>query len=120
MRPLTFRGSRLAAAMLFVAASLTSVVAHPGPASAAVTAVYSNTGCTGGKMKIPTHLVVDQTTRVLYTADPRCGTVFAFNADTGAFRSDIVFDWASALGAGKVAVPRGIDQDAAGNIYVAE
>src|SRR5207248_8398049 len=35
-------------------------------------------------------------------------------------RSDIVFDWASALGAGKVAVPRGIDQDAAGNIYVAE
>ena len=43
MRPLTFRGSRLAAAMLFVAASLTSVVAHPGPASAAVTAAYSNT-----------------------------------------------------------------------------
>lgn len=67
-------------------------------------------GCGGGKMTIPTHVIVDPTNRDVYVTDPRCRTVYVFSS-TGRFLRQ--FNWSGAI-------PRGIAMDAAGNVYVAD
>jgi len=74
-------------------------------------------GCGGGHMEIPTHLMVDTvfTTHYLYVGDPRCRNVYVFNHQ-GTYQGAL--NW-SGSGIG-TPIPRGIGEDAAGNIYVAE
>lgn len=76
-------------------------------------------GCGGGKMQIPTHVVKDPATDRYYVSDPRCGNIYVFDS-AGVFLFE--FDWSgwkTETGISKP-VPRGVDQDAAGNIYVVE
>ena len=83
--------------------------AHPGHA-------YSF-GCGGGHMEIPTHLMVDTVfaSHYLYVSDPRCRDVYVFDHQ-GNFKGAL--NW-SGSGIG-TPIPRGVGEDAAGNIYVAE
>jgi tripartite motif-containing protein 71 len=73
-------------------------------------------GCGGGKMQIPTHILVDPARNRIHVSDPRCREVYTFNHTTGAFIG--AFDW-SGSGIG-VPIPRGIAQDDDGRIYVVE
>ena len=82
---------------------------HPG-------ASYAK-ACGGGAMQIPTHVMVDTvfSTHYLYVSDPQCRNVYIFNHQ-GVFEGAL--NW-SGSGVG-TPIPRGIAEDAAGNIYVAE
>ena len=83
--------------------------AHPGHAYA-----Y---GCGAGQMHIPTHLLVDTvlSSHLIYVSDPNCREVYIFDHH-GAFQGSL--NWAGS-GVG-TPIPRGVAEDAAGNIYVAE
>jgi DNA-binding beta-propeller fold protein YncE len=73
-------------------------------------------GCGAGKMEIPTHIVVsDQPGHLIYVSDPRCRNVYIFN-HAGQFQGQL--DWTGS-GVG-TPVPRGVAEDAAGHIIVAE
>lgn len=72
-------------------------------------------GCGGGDMLIPTHILADHpTTSNLFVSDPRCRDVYVFSAD-GHFLFDFDIDLRK-YGI-YTPLPRGIDADAAGNIY---
>jgi sugar lactone lactonase YvrE len=79
-------------------------------------------GCGGGKMTIPTHMVVHPNTGSafdgdLYVSDPRCRDVYVFDHD-GTYKTD--FKWNLPLPGGvNTPIPRGIDYDG-GKIYVVE
>jgi tripartite motif-containing protein 71 len=47
-------------------------------------------GCGGGKMNVPTHVVVDPVSRRVYVADPKCGGVSVYSS-TGTYL--FAFDW---------------------------
>jgi hypothetical protein len=74
-------------------------------------------GCGGGQMHIPTHILVDtvQPSHLIYVSDPNCRAVYIFD-HSGAFQGSL--DWTGS-GVG-TPIPRGVAEDAAGNIYVAE
>ncbi len=74
-------------------------------------------GCGGGQMNIPTHIMVDTVfaTHYLYVSDPRCRQVYVFDHH-GVYKGAL--DW-SGSGVG-TPIPRGIGEDAAGHIFVAE
>jgi tripartite motif-containing protein 71 len=83
--------------------------AHPGAAFAM--------GCGAGAMQIPTHVLVDTVfaSHLIYASDPRCRQVYIFD-HKGAFKGQL--DWTGS-GLGQP-IPRGVAEDAAGNIIVAE
>jgi tripartite motif-containing protein 71 len=74
-------------------------------------------GCGGGAMQIPTHLLVDtvRPSHLIYVSDPRCRAVYIFDHQ-GVFQGAL--DWTGS-GVGQP-IPRGIAEDAAGNIIVSE
>jgi hypothetical protein len=74
-------------------------------------------GCGNGQMNVPTHIMVDTvaSNHFLYVSDPACRNVYIFNHQ-GAFQGQL--DWTGS-GVG-TPIPRGLAEDAAGNIYVAE
>jgi DNA-binding beta-propeller fold protein YncE len=74
-------------------------------------------GCGGGAMTIPTHILAHPNGR-LYVSDPRCHNVYVFNETTGAYLFAVnpsLKDLGYSL-----FVPRGIDVDASGDIYVVD
>jgi DNA-binding beta-propeller fold protein YncE len=74
-------------------------------------------GCDNGQMQIPTHIAVDTVfaTHYIYVSDPRCRNVYIFDHQ-GGFHGQL--DW---TGSGVATpIPRGVAEDAAGNIWVAE
>lgn len=83
--------------------------AHPGKSYAM--------GCGAGAMQIPTHIVVDtaRPSHLIYVSDPRCRAVYIFDHQ-GGFQGQL--DWTGS-GVGQP-IPRGLAQDAAGNIIVTE
>jgi DNA-binding beta-propeller fold protein YncE len=83
--------------------------AHPG-------ANYAF-GCGAGKMQIPTHILADDvnSTHYLYVSDPACRSVWIFDHH-GGFHGQL--NW-SGSGVG-TPIPRGVAEDAAGHIFVAE
>jgi tripartite motif-containing protein 71 len=74
-------------------------------------------GCGGGDMHIPTHILVDTvfSTHYIYVSDPNCRAVYIYDHQ-GGFHGAL--DWTGS-GVG-TPIPRGVAEDAAGNIYVAE
>ena len=74
-------------------------------------------GCGNGQMNVPTHIMVDTvaSNHFLYVSDPACRNVYIFNHQ-GVFQGQL--DWTGS-GVG-TPIPRGLAEDAAGNIYVAE
>jgi DNA-binding beta-propeller fold protein YncE len=68
-------------------------------------------------MQIPTHIAVDTVfaTHYIYVSDPRCRNVYIFDHQ-GGFHGQL--DWTGS-GVG-TPIPRGVAEDAAGNIWVAE
>jgi sugar lactone lactonase YvrE len=74
-------------------------------------------GCGGGQMHIPTHILVDtvQPSHLIYVSDPNCRAVYIFD-HSGTFQGSL--DWTGS-GVG-TPIPRGVAEDAAGDIYVAE
>ena len=74
-------------------------------------------GCDNGQMQIPTHIAVDTVfaTHYIYVSDPRCRNVYIFDHQ-GGFHGQL--DWTGS-GVG-TPIPRGVGEDAAGNIWVAE
>jgi tripartite motif-containing protein 71 len=82
---------------------------HPGKSYAV--------GCGNGLTTIPTHIMVDTvfSTHYLYVGDPRCRNVYIYDHQ-GVYEGQL--DWTGS-GVG-TPIPRGIAEDAAGNIYVAE
>ncbi len=70
-------------------------------------------GCGGGKTDIPTHILAHPN-GLLYVSDPRCRNIYVFNESTGQFMWSVD---PGRWGYGTV-IPRGIDRDAAGNVYV--
>jgi tripartite motif-containing protein 71 len=68
-------------------------------------------------MHIPTHILVDtvQSSHLIYVSDPNCRAVYIFD-HSGTFQGSL--DWTGS-GVG-TPIPRGVAEDAAGNIYVAE
>jgi tripartite motif-containing protein 71 len=82
---------------------------HPGKSYAV--------GCGNGMTTIPTHIMVDTvfSTHYLYVGDPRCRNVYIYDHQ-GVYKGEL--DWTGS-GVG-TPIPRGIAEDAAGNIYVAE
>ena len=74
-------------------------------------------GCGNGQMNVPTHIMVDTVAsdHFLYVSDPACRNVYIFNHQ-GVFQG--AADWTGS-GVG-TPIPRGLAEDAAGNIYVAE
>ncbi|MDT5230226.1 MAG: tripartite motif-containing protein 71 [Mycobacterium sp.] len=74
-------------------------------------------GCGGGAMTIPTHILAHPNGR-LYVSDPRCHNVYVFDETTGAYLFAVnpsLKDLGYSL-----FVPRGIDVDASGDIYVVD
>lgn len=75
-------------------------------------------GCGGGgQMYWPTHIVVHPTTRDVYVTDPYCRDVVVFDHD-GRFKFEFEMDLRD-VGIYQP-TPRGIDVDAAGDLYVVE
>jgi sugar lactone lactonase YvrE len=74
-------------------------------------------GCGNGQMNVPTHIMVDTvaSNHFLYVSDPACRNVYIFNHQ-GVFQGQL--DWTGS-GVG-TPIPRGLAEDAAGNIFVAE
>ena len=74
-------------------------------------------GCGNGQMNVPTHIMVDTvaSNHFLYVSDPACRNVYIFNHQ-GVFEGQL--DWTGS-GVG-TPIPRGLAEDAAGNIYVAK
>ncbi len=75
-------------------------------------------GCGGGKVYWPTNVALHTATNRLYISDGYCGTVSAYSLD-GTYLSSISFDLSHLSSYGKPTV-RGIDVDAAGNVWLAE
>ena len=74
-------------------------------------------GCGGGKMYIPTHIVVHPVTKDIYVSDVRCRDVYVFD-HSGHFKFDFNFNLSTCCGV-NVPIPRGIGYDN-GKIYVVE
>ncbi|MEY2474326.1 MAG: tripartite motif-containing protein 71 [Actinomycetota bacterium] len=74
-------------------------------------------GCGNGKMTIPTHVVVDPGNGRIYETDPQCRKASAFSPD-GHWLFDFAFNTAQ-IGVNQV-IPRGIDMDNNGNIYIVD
>jgi DNA-binding beta-propeller fold protein YncE len=74
-------------------------------------------GCGGGKLWIPTHIVVHPTTKDIYVSDVRCRDVYVFD-HTGHFKFDFDFNLSGCCGV-FTPIPRGIGFDN-GLIYVVE
>ena len=74
-------------------------------------------GCGGGKMTIPTHVVVDPVNGNIYTTDPQCRKAYAFKSD-GRWLFDFKLS-TTMFGVGQI-IPRGIDIDNDGNIYIVD
>ena len=72
-------------------------------------------GCGGGKLNVPTHVLVDPVSRRIYVSDPKCGQVYVY-APSGSYLFE--FNW---TGSG---IPnhltQGMDFGPDGNIYVYE
>jgi DNA-binding beta-propeller fold protein YncE len=75
-------------------------------------------GCGGGKMRWPTHIMVDPTSHNVYVSDTQCGAVYVFSP-TGTFLFQFKFDLNTCCGI-KVPIPRGIAQDNDGSVFVVE
>ena len=65
-------------------------------------------GCGGGKLNVPTYVIVDPTSRNVYVGDPKCGTVYIYSP-TGTYIGE--FDW-SAANLGTPPKARGLAMDA--------
>ena len=74
-------------------------------------------GCGGGRMWIPTHIVVHPVTRDIYVSDVRCRDVYVFDHQ-GHFKFDFNFNLSPCCGV-NVPIPRGIGYDN-GRVYVVE
>jgi tripartite motif-containing protein 71 len=73
-------------------------------------------GCGGGKLNVPTHVLVDPVSRRVYVSDPKCGTVYAYSP-TGTYLFE--FNWTPA-NLGTKPLSQGMDFGPDGNIYVYE
>jgi DNA-binding beta-propeller fold protein YncE len=79
---------------------------------------YPKTCVGNGAMNQPTHIAEEPGTGLMYVSDVICGTISVFTPD-----GHFVRGWQvqpPGLGAGAQGVPRGLDFDSAGNLYVAE
>ena len=74
-------------------------------------------GCGNGHMTIPTHVIVDPANDRVYETDPQCRKASAFSS-TGQWLFDFAFNTAQ-IGVSQV-IPRGIDIDNNGNIYIVD
>jgi DNA-binding beta-propeller fold protein YncE len=74
-------------------------------------------GCGGGKMTIPTHILAHPDGD-LWISDPRCRNVYVFDEATGSFKFALN-PTLKDLGYGTF-VPRGIDVDKDGNVYLVD
>jgi tripartite motif-containing protein 71 len=70
-------------------------------------------GCGGGKTDIPTHILAHPN-GLLYVSDPRCRNIYVYDESTGQFKFAVD---PGRWGFGTF-IPRGIDRDSAGNVYV--